>query len=354
MYARGEAVGAIARRLSRSDDAVTARRRLLHIQSRRQPRPWSGLEDALLRAAVQSGASTTALSASLARSVHDVRARRRSLGLPVSTRRRYSSADDALLRDRWAASDVGALAQRLGRSPDALRVHAEALGLHRPRRRRRWSAAEDATVRDGYTGGQTCRRIAAMLPGRTPGAVAARARKLGLSTYARAWTAQEDARLRTLAARCSPTDIARSLGRTPEAVRLRGRLLALDQLPRDPAPRAGATWSREEDALLRRHPNLNPAALAAHLGRSDRAVAARLRRLGLRGGRERSPHHPAPASRGLTPGEQRLVNRELVQPGHSTLLAVARRLERPPAELRKLVEQHANATDQPRKRMAAR
>jgi hypothetical protein len=47
------------------------------------------------------------------------------------------------------------------------------------------------------------------------------------------------------------------------------------------------------------------------LERSDHAITARLRRLGLRTGRWRSPHHPSsPSNGGLTPGERVLVERE--------------------------------------------
>ena len=259
-----------------------------------------------------------------------------------------------MLRDAWAAGrDLGALAQRLGRSPDALRLHAEALGLHRPQRRRRWSPAEDATLRDGYAQDHSCRQIAAALPGRSPTTVAARARKLGLSTYARAWTAGEDARLRALAEQRPAAEIARALGRTPEAVRRRARSLALSALPRPAAPRAGANWSSDEDALLRLHAGLNRAALAALLDRSDQAVVTRLRRLGLRNARERSPHHSAATTRGLTPGEWRLLQRELRQARRPSLLALGRRLGRSPRSCASFLEERSPTDPQPI-RLAAR
>lgn len=229
-----------------------------------------------------------------------------------------------MLRDGWTAGDrVADLAHRLERSPDATRLRARTLGLHRPARRRRWTAMEDATLRDGYADG---------LAERTPGAVAARARKLGLATFARGWTATDDGRLRRLATLRSPTQIAQTLGRTPEAVRRRARTLGLPSA-RAPRPlRAGARWSAEEDALLRLHPGLNPGALALRLGRSDQAVVTRLRRLGLRDGRRRSPH-PAPTDGGLTAGEWRLIDRELTRATGRGMVALSHRLERSPAAL---------------------
>lgn len=344
-YAHGVPVAELARELGRSADAVVARRELLEIAPRRVPRPWSALEDRLLRSAVKARLPATALVEQLDRSVAQIRARRRRLGLLVPAVRRYTPAEDDLLRAAWTAgAGVDELARRLGRSPDSVRVHAEALDVHRPARRRRWTAAEDASLRDGYAEGWTCRHIARILPGRTAAAVAARARKLGLTTYARRWSRADDERLRRLQGRRSPAEIARALGRTPEAIRRRARNLALTTaVPSDPS-RSGWPWSSEEDDLLRLHAALNPALLAERLGRSDEAVVTRLRRLGLRDGRRRSPHHPAPTSAGLTPGEWRLLDRELRSSTRRDLLALSRRLERSPAAIRALVRERTAAS----------
>lgn len=102
-------------------------------------------------------------------------------------------------------------------------------------------------------------------------------------------------------------------------------------------PRAGRPWTRDEDALLRREPGAQPAGLARALGRSDHAICARARALGLRVGRERSPHHVQPPNAALTPGEERVLVRELTgrDEGTSRVLAVSKRLQRPPGELRR-------------------
>jgi hypothetical protein len=309
---------------------VAARRRALRFPIRRPSRPWSELEEAFLRITTEQGLSATAVARRLQRPVESVRARRRQLGLTRPAARRYSADDDTILRARWSAgTDIEGLARELGRTPDALRLHACRLGLHRPPERRRWSSAEDASVRDGYGDGLRCEEIAAALPGRSATAVAARARKLGLATYARRWTPEEDARLPALLQIRTLEDAARVLGRTPEAVRRRASKLALTPPAGMVTTRSGEPWTVAEDELLKLHAAVNPSILAGLLGRSDRAVVSRLRHLGLRAGRWRSPHHPVPANGGLTPGERALVERELQVRGSRALLSLEQRLERP-------------------------
>ena len=189
--------------------------------------------------------------------------------------------------------DLITLAHRLGRSPDALRLHAQHLGLHRPQPRRRWAEWEDAVVRDGYTSALPCAEIARQLPQRTTTSVAARARRLGLISYARRWSTYDDQRLMRLIARGSTLeDVAQRLGRTPEAIRRRASRLGVEAPAPAPAPRHARRWTREEDELLRLHHALNPARLAELLGRSDAAVCRRLCAIGLRARAQRSPHHP--------------------------------------------------------------
>jgi hypothetical protein len=228
-----------------------------------------------------------------------------------------------------------ALAVALERSPGSLRSRAAKLGCHRPAARPRWSAAEDAAVRDGYELGLTCAEIAVDLPGRTTSAVVARAAKLGVASYARVWTAADDRRLRALAdAGAEIERAARVLSRTPEALRARARKLGLAPLvsarTRQPAKR----WTADEDSQLELHVGVNPAILAEMLGRSPEAVVQRLRRLGLREARRRSPHHLVPARRGLTPGQLATVVRELRDGGPRRRLSLAQRLGVTPGQLR--------------------
>lgn len=201
LYADGLPIGQISAHLGRSPDAIVARRRALGVPPRR-PRAWPPLEEALLRAATSAGVSAPVLARRLGRSPDQVRARRRRLlGRTRAPARPYlASEDEAMCSPQVSNGDLIALAGRLGRAPDALRLRAQALGVYDPPRRHRWTEWEDAVVRDGYTDARPCAEIACQLPHRSPASVAARARKLGLGSYARRWRTQDDRRLRQLTA----------------------------------------------------------------------------------------------------------------------------------------------------------
>lgn len=128
--------------------------------------------------------------------------------------------DEQIRRCVEQDGDLATLAERLGRSPSALRLHAQRLGLHHPVQRRRWAEWEDAVIRDGYTSALPCAAIARQLPGRSPASVVARARRLKLVTYAQRWNRLEDQLLMQLIARGDTlANVAERLGRTPEAIR---------------------------------------------------------------------------------------------------------------------------------------
>jgi hypothetical protein len=348
-YPQGVRIRAIAQQLGRSEDAVSERRRTLDLPARPRQRPWSAREDQLLRAASIAGLPAAALASRLDRAPEQVRRRRRALLGAAPGPRAYTPAEDDAIRSCWkrhpsrrrdGSEDAGQLeqlARELGRSPGSMRLRAQKLGLHRPAGRRRWGAYEDAVVRDGYERGVTCAQIAAELPGRTASAIAARAAKLGLATYARTWTPSDDRALRALARHGVELErAAQMLARTPEALRARARKLALAPPRSSRSHQAPRCWTPAQDEQLRLHAGLNPGTLAELLDRSPEAVTQRLRRLGLREARERSPHHPAPARNGLTPGERATVARELRTGGPRRQLALARRLGRQPADIRAL------------------
>jgi hypothetical protein len=344
LYPRGVPIRALARQLERSEDAVSERRRALGLPPRPRSRPWTVREDALLQASAAAGVPAATLAARLGRDAEQVRRRRRALLGSTLTPRPYTSADDEAIRACWeAGEDVQRLARELSRSAGSIRLRAQTLGVHRPARRQRWHDFEDAAVRDGYARGLTCREIATELPGRSAAAVAARAAKLGLATYGRAWTARDDRSLRTLILEGVELErAAQILARTPDALRARARKLGLE-LPRSQRSHQTARrWTHSEDEQLRLHAGLNPATLAGLLERSPEAITQRLRRIGLRETRERSPHHPAPARNGLTPGERLTVVRELRNGGPRRQLALARRLGRAPSEIRALAARYGD------------
>jgi hypothetical protein len=335
---QGAPLRVIAERVGRSQDAVSERRRALGIAPRPRMRPWSPVEDELMRAGTALGLSAAEIAARLRRAPEQVRRRRRALLGSARAPVAFTVAEDHAIAECWTGSgDVEALARALGRSAGSLRLRAQKRGLHRPQPRRRWRAYEDAAVRDGYERGLTCAQIAAELAGRSAPAVAARAAKLGLATYARTWTPREDRDLRQLARDgIALGRAAQLLARTPEALRARARKLGMTPPRPARAGQAGRRWTAREDELLRLHGALNPAALAELLDRSPEAITQRLRRLGLRAGAERSPHHPAPARGGLTPGQRAAVARELRTGGPGRKLALARRLAVPTAAIRRV------------------
>jgi hypothetical protein len=328
----------IAAALGRSPDAVDARRRALHIPARPRTRPWSRAADDLLRAADAAGLPLAEVARRLGRPAGAVRWRRRALGLQRPGARAWTPAEDQALGRAWprGGDDLARLGRRLGRSPAALRLRAVTLGLVQPQRRRRWQPDEDRRLRAGYAQGLTCAAIAADLPGRTARAVAAHARKLGLASYARRWTRQEEAQLLRLAEHGTSLEQATGiLVRTPQALRVRARRLAI-QPPPTHRPPTRRRWTPADDKLLTGQANLDPARLAIQLGRSEAAVRRRLAALGLRQGHERSPHHPIAAGPRLTPAQQRLLAREY-RPGNGrVLVSLANRLSLPPGAVKQL------------------
>jgi len=350
LYGEGEPVRRIAERLQRSEDAIVARRRALGIAGR--DRGWSPSRDALVAAAARAGLPASVVAASLRMPADRVRRRRAKLVGSRPAARRYDAAEDAAIAGALqTGGDLDALAERLGRSPEALRLRARALGVYAAPRRRRWTRAEDDALRAGYREGCSCAQIAARIGGgRTATAVAARARKLGLSTYGRSWRPHEDEQLRNMLRAGMTLDaVALRLVRSPEAVRQRARKLSL-AVPQATTPRrrrGGERWTAHEDALLQANATAAPIVLAAVLGRSDGAVRARMRSLALVAQRQRSPHYPVPSPRELSPGELALLSRELPgDPEPARVLAVARRLRRPPTAIREYL-QSARRLDEP-------
>lgn len=336
LYGEGVAVVEIARRLGRSANAVDARRRAIGLTARRQPRRWSPRQDALLVASARAAVPARFMAERLGLPLESVRRRRRALAPMRPRGRPYSPAEDRALGDALASGrPLPELSRRLGRTEGALRTRARSLGVLCSARRRRWTRAEDELVREGYDRGLRCDAVAhELLHGaRTPAAVSARARKLGLASYARAWTPEDDSLLGQLCLAGVPLyAAARQLARTPEALRRRARKLGLN-LPAEHGRASSRRWTSQEDAVLRDFPGLDPARLATILGRSDRAVRRRRAQLGLS---NRSPHHLRPPSAGVALAERRLIARELASNNPRRLLALARRLGRSPLELRRL------------------
>lgn len=335
LYAAGVPREQLGRRLGRSVDAIDARRRLLDRPARsRSPRPWSETEERFLRAAAEAGVPGAEIARRLGRTAAAVRRRRELLGATRPRPSRYTPADDALIAAAVAAgSPLAPVAARLGRSEGAVRLRARSLGLVAAGTRRRWTSAEDEALRDAYAAGRSTRAIRELLPGRTAGAIVARAHLLGLAEHARRWSDDDDRALGGLAALGVTLGyVAAQLGRTEEAVAKRCRLLGVPVPPGEPPARRGH-WTEAEDALLRARADEAPRALVASLGRSEASIRRRRRLLGLAPA-GRTQHHPLPAGVPVH-ALARAVEGELpLTPARA--LALSRRLGIPLAEVRRL------------------
>ena len=97
-----------------------------------------------------AGLSAGVLAERLGRSTEQVRARRRKLlGSAPAGRPYLPHENEAIGLCLSVGGDLIGLAHGLGRSPDALRLHAQHIGLHHPRLRRRFSGWEDDVIRHG-------------------------------------------------------------------------------------------------------------------------------------------------------------------------------------------------------------
>jgi hypothetical protein len=336
LYSGGEPRQTIAEKLERTSDALDARRRLLCRPARRTPtRRWSEAEDAFLRAAGLAGIPSGEIAARLNRTSYAVRRRRELIGATGPRARPYSAEEDALIRLAVQRRDpLAPLAGTLGRSHDALRLHARTLGLINVKERRRWTAMEDERLRRAYVSGLPVAQIKERLPGRSDGAIVARAHLLGLAEHGRRWSLDHDETLaRLIELGLSSTAIARRLGRTEEAITKRCRVLGVRAPSADP-PRRRGPWTAAEDELLRARTNEPLAVLVAAVGRSRASIRRRRRLLGLTAP-ERTLHHPLPAGVPIH-ARARAVSDELpLSPTRA--LALARRLDVPLGEIRQLL-----------------
>lgn len=269
LYADGIPVRLIAARLGRSEAAVSERRRAVGMPARRLGRPWSPREDDLVLAGAARGLPATALTKVLGRSAEELQRRKRTLTGTRQERTAFSPAEDAVLAREWRSASPEELAARLSRSAAVVRARARKLGLYQPPQRFRWTPEEDAIVREGYAQARGCRQISDQLRGRSPAAVSTRAGKLGLVVHARGWNSREDRLLADLCrAGMEPARIATRLGRTPDALRARARRLGVPLPASRQIGQRGRHWSAADDALLRAHHAQNPAVAAELLART--------------------------------------------------------------------------------------
>jgi len=340
LYAQGLPRGQIGKRLMRTPDAIDARRRALG-QPRRTPppKPWSEAEDRFLVAATNGRVSAAEVAKRLGRPRDAIHARRSALGVTRPAPRRYSSDEDAHIASALAqGASLALLVGELGRSEQALHLRAKTLGLGAgSAQRARWQPDEDVHLRTGYESGLSAKAIhETLLPARRPTAIVARARLLGLPTYARRWSPNEDEQLKLLARGLLSLDaVATALHRSRESIVKRCRVHGLPTPSREAAGRH-EPWRSHEDELLRRNHHRDTLSLARLTERSEAAIRRRRKLLGLVPP-PRSQHHAPVSAKTVLLGKRRRIERE----GRLTptrLLAISRRLDLPLHELRKLAD----------------
>jgi len=211
------------------------------------------------------------------------------------------------------------ISRRLGRTPDAVVARRRDLGIL-PWRSRPWSRADEALLRAGTVAGLPAGALAERL-GRSTEQIRARRRQLlGSAPAARPYLPHENEAISLhLSVGGDLTALARPLGRSPDALRLHAQHIGLHH----PLPRR--RFSEWEDDLIRDgYTTALPCAeIARQLpDRSSASVAARARRLGLIGY----------ARRWSSQEDERLV--ALTAHG-ATLEAMAHRLGRTPEAIRR-------------------
>jgi len=180
--------GALGRRLGRSSDAVRLHAQQLGIHCPPPRRRWTGWEDALIRDGYTSALGCAQIARQLPRrSTASVAARAGKLGLATYARR-WSIQDDRRLAQLTARGvTLEIVAQRLGRTPEAIRRRAMRRGAKPPRpapaphRGHRWTSEEDELLRLHHSLNPA--RLAELLS-RSDAAVCRRLCALGVSASA--------------------------------------------------------------------------------------------------------------------------------------------------------------------------
>jgi hypothetical protein len=196
---------------------------------------------------------------------------RRDGALPTNRRRRWTRADDDLLRACWTKKRPSETARMLRRSVFEVKSRAGELGIVRSLRQ--WTGAEERFL-IANSGVMPLPEIARSL-GRTHGAVIGRLKRLGLTTtrtLAPLWKKREDVLLRRLYGTVPTEQIARQLGRSMNSVYARAAALDISR----------RQWQPWEDAKLRELFDQVPRSeISGLLGRSKQGVDRRITILGL-------------------------------------------------------------------------
>jgi hypothetical protein len=260
--ASGLPASLVAQRLGRSTEQIRARRRAL-VAPRPPARPYPAHEDEAIRVCVAERGDLGALGRRLGRSPDAVRLHAQRLGNHrPPRRRRWTDWEDALIREGYtSALGCAEIARELPRrSAASVAARASKLGL--ATYGRRWSTQDDQRLAQ-LTAHETTLEAAAQRLGRTPEALRRRAARLGAKPprpapaprRARQWTSEEDELLRLQHA-LNPARLAELLGRSDAAVCRRlcalGLRASAQRSPHHPISRRDGLPTPGERAVIER------------------------------------------------------------------------------------------------------
>ena len=257
---------------------------------RNSRRSWSDWDDEEL-ARCYAHVPTATLAARLGRGVSALYARARLLGLSEPGSPPYSGWEDAQLRAGYEQGvPVAQISSLIGRPLSGVIARASVLGLRHACQPDDWSDAEMtralALAATGVPYVVIARALASEgFPARNSRSLGQRLRKLGYGRgWGRPWIIEEDELLRhAYATGASLTPLRERLGRSPHSIRWRAEALGLrgTHVRRD-GFRQGPVWTAEDEARLRADYGKVPTReLARDLGRGVRAVLYHANRLGL-------------------------------------------------------------------------
>lgn len=220
----------------------------------------------------------------IGRPLHGLRDKVCQLGLRRNSSRPWSELEDAELIKRYEGEPAAAIAQALGRTPSAVYARAKLLGLSEGDPF--WSEWEDAQLRAGYAQGVPVKQLSQLI-GRPLIGTSCRASLLGLVHKNRpvGWSDAECQRALELAHEGHQYHkIGEIMGAEGYTPRTKYAMKAIfHQLGYSRG--WGRPWTAEEDDLLRKYyaegRSLTP--LRADLGRSRESIAHRCGELGLHG-----------------------------------------------------------------------
>ena len=222
------------------------------MHAKKQSRPWTEQEDAILRAYLPEDMESV-LDAIQDRSRQEIKERAVRLGI-IGPRKKHS---ERRITSAWTPDELDTLkkyyplegenaAKRVNKTGEACTEKARELEL-KILASRIWKPEELAILREHYaTMGQG---VCTLLPGRTRGACGAKAKELGLKEAPHQWSPAEDAVIRGMRKATVP-EVAAQLGLPQAACVRRAKELGV-HLTRERATLR--SWSNDELKVLKNY-----------------------------------------------------------------------------------------------------